>query len=245
MSTAAPITLRAISSMATQRLLAALAGPPVLPPSLQLQVESVGGVDAERRVREGEVFDLVFLSEQALERLEAAGALQPARRVDLVRSGVAVAVRAGAPAPALNDADAVRAAVAAAPSVGISTGPSGVALRALFSAWGLDERLLQTLVEAPPGVPVGRLVAQGQVALGFQQLSELMHLEGLQVLGPLPPAIQIETVFSGAVGRGSTQAAAAALALQHLAGPAAHAIMLREGMVPASAHAPAALSSPP
>src|SRR5690606_37393516 len=103
------------------------------------------------------------------------------------------AVRAGAPRPDIGTGDALRAAVLAAPSIGYSTGPSGVALQALFARWGIADEVKQRTVQAPPGVPVGTLIARGEVALGFQQRSELIHVEGIDILGPLPADIAIDT----------------------------------------------------
>ena len=88
----------------------------------------------------------------------------------------------------------------------MSTGPSGVALAKLFERWGIADQIAPRMVQAPPGVPVGSLVAKGEVALGFQQLSELLHVQGIQIVGPLPPAIQIITTFSAGVGLHSQQA---------------------------------------
>jgi len=195
-----------------------------------VSIESVGGVDAARRVEAGEAFDVVFLAANAIDKLIFASRVLPGSRVDLVRSGVAVAVRTGAPQPDIATEEAVRAAVLAARSVSYSTGPSGVALAKLFERWGIAEEIKGRLVTAPPGVPVGTLVARGEVELGFQQLSELMHLEGVTVLGPLPPAIQIITTFSAGVCSATRQADAVRAMLDDMNTPEAAVIKRRHGM---------------
>lgn len=219
--------------MATRQLLAELADRWAAAGHGVVQMTSVGGVDAARRVQADEAFDLVILAADAIDLLAAAGKTRPGSRVDLVHSGVAVAVPAGAPLPDLSSEAAVRAAVLAAPSLSCSTGPSGVALAQLFERWGLSEVLQDRLVTPPPGVPVGSLVAAGTVALGFQQLSELIHVAGLQVAGPLPPAIQIHTTFSGAVCRAAHEPEAAAAFLRFLADPQNADAKHRQGMAPA------------
>ncbi|TSE24672.1 Aconitate isomerase [Tepidimonas sediminis] len=225
--------LRGLSSMATRRVLAELVrawhdagGAPVA-------IESVGGVEAERRVAAGEPCDVVILAADAIERLLQGGHVLAGSRVDLVRSPVAVAVPAGAPRPALGSAAAVRAAVLAARRLGVSTGPSGRALQALFEQWGLGAHVRERLVVPPPGVPVARLLAAGEIDLGFQQLSELIHEPGVQVVGTLPPEIAIVTTFSSAIGAGSARAAAARALLAFMAAPAADEAKRREGMEPA------------
>ena len=157
----------------------------------------------------------------------------PGSRVDLVRSGVAVAVRAGAPRPDLSTEAAVKAAVSAARTVGYSTGPSGVALARLFERWGIAEQIQSRIVTPPPGVPVGSLVAQGKVALGFQQRSELINLEGITVVGDLPTEIQIITTFTAGICTGSLQADAARAMLAYMASPEATEAKRRQGMAPA------------
>lgn len=226
------MALSVISSMATRLLLADLVEACAQRVGLAVQVESVGGVDAAKRVQAGEAFDVVVLAAKAIDELIAAGRITGAR-TDLVQSGVAVAVRQGAPVPDLSSEDAVKAAVLAAPSLSYSTGPSGVALARLFERWGIAQQIAPRMVQAPPGVPVGTLVARGEAALGFQQLSELMHLDGITVVGPLPPAIQINTTFSAGVATTCRDAAAAQRFIDFLASPEAAAAKRRHGMEPA------------
>ncbi len=215
-----------ISSMATRALLAELSAAYERP----VAIESVGGVDAARRVQAGEAFDVVVLASDAIDKLLAAGHVLAGSKVDLVHSGVAVAVKADTVRPDISSEDAVRRAVLAAPTLGYSTGPSGVQLAKLFERWGIAQTIAPRIVTAPPGVPVGALVARGEVALGFQQLSELMNLQGIDVLGPLPPAIQITTTFSAGVCAASTQPEAAHAFLAFLASPDTTQTKQRHGM---------------
>lgn len=225
--------IRGISSLATRQVLAELGAAYEHRSGCAVAIEPVGGVDAARRVQAGEPFDVVFLASDAIDKLVVAGRVVAGTKVDLVRSPVAVAVRAGAPRPGIGSEDALRRAVLAAPGVGYSTGPSGVALTRLFERWGITAELQGRLVQAPPGVPVGALVARGEVALGFQQLSELMHLEGIDVVGPLPETIQIVTTFSAGLCTGSPQGEAVRRMLDFMASPDAAEAKRRHGMEPA------------
>lgn len=225
--------LRGISSMATRELLADLLGVFQSRTGYAVSMESMGGLDVARRVTAGEAFDLVVLASDAIDKLIASGHLNVGSRVDLVHSGVAVAVRAGAHRPDISNADAVRSAILAARTISYSTGPSGVALARLFVQWGIADRIKDRIVQAPVGVPVGTLVAGGEVELGFQQLSELIHVEGIAVLGPLPPEIQITTTFSGAVCAASHQPDAVRALLDFLSSTEADAAKQRQGMVSA------------
>jgi len=227
MGTASRLT--GISSMATRRVLAELTALWHARGGMAVMIESVGGVEAARRVEAGkEHFDVVFLAADAIKQLIACGRVLAESRVDLMRSPTAVAVPAGAPKPEIGSEDALRAAVSAASGVGVSTGPSGRALRALFARWGIAPRI----VEAPPGIPVGTLLAEGKAALGFQQLSELIHESGIEIVGELPASIAIDTVFSAGVVSGSPHAGSARQLLELMASPEADAAKRRQGMQP-------------
>lgn len=228
--------LSGISSMATRQVLVELALVFERASGRAVSFESVGGVDAAQRVAAGEVFDLVVLASDAIDKLIRVSHLQSASRVDWVSSGVYVAVRQGAPWPDLSSADAVKQAVLQAPTVGYSTGPSGVALLKQFDSWGITEPLRGRLLQARPGVPVASMVASGEVALGFQQLSELLNVEGIDIVGPLPDAIQITTTFSAgfpaSLSSDPTRLAAVQAFLDFIGSPEADAVKRRHGMSP-------------
>jgi len=219
--------------MATRLLLGELAQAYAQRSGVALQIESVGGVDAAKRVMAGEAFDIVVLASDAIDRLIAAGKAVAGSRVDLVHSGVAVAVKAGAPVPDIADEEALRQAVLAARNISYSTGPSGVALAQLFERWGLAKQLRERIVTPPPGVPVGSLVASGAVELGLQQLSELLHVQGITLVGPLPAAIQITTTFSAAICSNCQQLSAAKAAIGFMASGETADAKRRQGMDPA------------
>jgi molybdate transport system substrate-binding protein len=195
-------------------------------------IESVGGVDAAKRVQAGEAFDLVVLAADAIDKLVASGHVLAGSRADLVRSRVAIAVRAGAARPDIGSEAALKDAVLAARTLGYSTGPSGTALLQLFERWGIADELRSRIVQARPGVPVGQLVADGAVELGFQQYSEMMSQPGIAVLGTMPPGCEIVTTFSGGVCAGSAQIEAAHALLAFMQSPAAADAKRRHGMEP-------------
>ncbi len=231
------LTISGISSMATRQVLAELAAAFEQASGHRVAIQSVGGVDAAQRVQAGEVFDVVLLAADAINKLMAGGHVQPGSRVDVVKSPVAVAVKAGAAQPDISTEAALKASVLAARSISFSTGPSGVYLTQLFERWGIATTVAPRMVQAPPGVPVGTLVARGDVELGFQQLSELMNLPGVQVLGLLPGANAFITTFSAALGQGlqpgSAQYQAVNAMLEFFNSPLAAETKRRHGMEPA------------
>lgn len=228
-----PSRITGISSMATRALLAELSQAYEQRSGTAVSIESVGGVDAAKRVQDGEAFDVVVLAADAVAKLVDAGRVLAGSVVDLVHSGVSVAVKAGAPQPDLANEDSVKAAVLAAKSIGYSTGPSGTALLKLFERWGLLPQLEGRLVQARAGVPVGALVANGVVELGFQQRSELIHMQGITLVGDLPTAIRIDTIFSAGICTACAQPEAARALLAFMASPDTADAKRRQGMEPA------------
>jgi molybdate transport system substrate-binding protein len=224
------ISIKGISSMATRQLLVELVASYREVVLCDIDIEAVGGVDAAKRVRAGEPFDVVVLSSEAIDQLIATGHIDPASKVNLVNSGVAVAVKAGAIVPDISSEAALKAAVLTAKTISYSTGPSGVAVAKLFERWGIAEQLASRIVQAPPGVPVGSLLASGEAELGFQQLSEFIHEDGISIAGPLPPEIQITTTFSAGICTASKQAAAVRDLLVFMTSPDAIPAKLRQGM---------------
>jgi molybdate transport system substrate-binding protein len=209
-----PLTI--ISSMATREVLAELAAQYQRTTGQVVQAAAAGGVDVAKRVQQGEVFDVVVLAGDAIDKLIAAGKLLADSRNGVVKSGVAIAVKAGAPRPAVANEEAVKQAVSKAKTLSYSTGPSGVYLEKLFAKWGILEAIKPRIVVPPPGTPVAKLIATGEVELGFQQLSEMKTYPGIEVLGPLPAEIQTITSFVGAVCSNSQQPTAARALLTYL-----------------------------
>lgn len=222
--------LKLISSMATREVLAELASQYQQATSQPISTEAGGGVDVAKRVRAGEAVDVVVLASDVIDKLIAEGRLLAGSRVDVVKSGVAVAVRAGAARPDISSEESLRRAVLAARSLSCSTGPSGSYLEKMFERWGVLEQIRSRIVVPPPGIPVGSLVADGSVELGFQQLSELMRLAGVMVLGPLPPEIQTITTFAGGVCATCSRPDAARALLAYMSSPATAPIKQQHGM---------------
>lgn len=224
------VPIAGISSMATRQVLAELAGAYGRATHREVWIESMGGVEAAKRVQEGGYFDVVVLAEDAIQQLAAGGHVAPASIRAVARSGMAVAVRAGAGRPDIASEAALRAAMQAARRIGYSTGPSGTALMKLIERWGLAEALRERLMQARPGVPVAQLLTSGEVDLGFQQLSELIHHESVEVLGPMPPGLEIVTTFAGAVCTRSVQPKDAEALLAFLSAPHTAAAKQRYGL---------------
>ena len=220
-----------ISSMATRQILTALSKRFETRTGHTVTIQAMGGVDAARLVRDGQGTDIVILASDVMSKLEAEGFIVAGSIKGVARSGMAIAVRSGTPHPDISSAEGVRKAIAAATHVGYSTGPSGDHLLRLCDGWSLSDG--GRMVKAPPGVPVASLVAQGQADLGFQQLSELLHVPGIEIVGPLPPEIQSVTIFSAGVASASKQQEGARALIAFFAADDGADVKREQGMDPA------------
>ena len=186
-----------------------------------------------KRISGGEVVDVVLIAAPNIDKLIAEGKLVAGSRADVAKSGIGVAVRAGSPAPDISSREAVKNAVLAAKSVAYSSGPSGFYLADLFKKMGIADQIKDKVKQTPSGMQVGEVVARGEADLGFQQVSELLHLKGIQYLGPLPADIQHVTVFSAGLHISAPSPDPAKALVRYLTAPEAAASIKQGGMEPA------------
>jgi molybdate transport system substrate-binding protein len=198
----------------------------------QVTTSFTGTVDVKKRIAAGEAFDLLIMASTDIDAFIAAGVLAPGSRADLASSGVAL--RSGAAKPDIGSVDALKAALLAARTVGYSTGPSGDYVLGLFERLGIADAIKPKLRLAATGTFVGSLIANGEAELGFQQMSELTHYAGIDLVGPLPAEIQKTTIFSRGISAKAKTPAAAHEFAGWLTAPAAAAVYRRRGLQPAS-----------
>jgi molybdate transport system substrate-binding protein len=189
-----------------------------------------GTVDIVRRVAGGEVADIVIIPSARIDDFVKQGKL--VSRIDLARSGVGVAVRAGAPRPDISSAAALRNTLLAAKSIVLSSGPSSVYLPTLFQKMGIADQLRPKIIQIGPGLPVGETIARGEGEIGFTQMSELMSVKGVDYLGPLPADVQFVTVFSAGLHAAAPAPDAARALLNFLTAPEAAPVLKTHGMEP-------------
>jgi molybdate transport system substrate-binding protein len=198
--------------------------------SHKLSTAWVASVEMMQRLKGGEQVDLVILSAASLDELKKAGIV--AERFDIAKSGVGVAVKTGAPKPDISSGEAVKRAVLAAKGIAYSKGPSGIYLIKLFERWGISERI-KSKVRQVQGEPAGASAARGEVELAFQQVSELLPVPGIELVGPLPPDIQEITTFSAGLHAKAKEPKAARALVDFFKAPAAAPVIRKKGMEPA------------
>jgi len=192
-----------------------------------------GTVDIVKRISAGERYDLIIAAKSAIDDFIQSGRIENGSRVDIASTGIGIAVRRGAQRPDIRSAEALKRALLAAKAVGYSTGPSGVYLAALFERMGIAAEMKVKSRQIPPGATVGPLVASGDVEIGFQQISELLHVDGVDFVGPLPAEIQHITVISCGIPAGAKEPDAARVLVRFLAAPGARDAIERAGLQPA------------
>ncbi len=192
----------------------------------------VPGVDLLKRVKDGEVSDLVIMQSSDIDELINCGRIAADSKVDLARSGVGVAVRAGAPRPDISSAAALKRALLAAKAIAFSTGPSGVYILQLFERLGIAAEL-KAKSRQVKGEPSGAVVARGDAEIAFQQVSELLPVPGIDFIGPLPDEIQRVTIFCAGMQKSAREPAAARAWVDCIRSPAAAGAIRKSGMEPA------------
>jgi molybdate transport system substrate-binding protein len=192
-----------------------------------------GGVnEIAKRVADGEVADIVILPAAQIDDLIRRGKLAPETRVDVAKSGIGVAIPLGAPKIDAASSDGIRKALIAAKSIAYSSGPSGVHMADLIAKWGIAGQLKAKIRISPPNTPVGVMIERGEAEIGFQQVSELIRIKGINYLGPLPDDINEITVFSAAVHRNAAAPDAAKALVKYLSAPEAAPTIRKTGMDP-------------
>jgi molybdate transport system substrate-binding protein len=191
-----------------------------------------GTVDVMKRIGGGETVDLVLVAKSSLEELIKLGKIVPESRADIAKSGVGIAVRTGAPKPDIASGEAVKQALLAATSIAYSSGPSGVYVAGLVQRMGIADQIRSKMKQIPPGESVGELVARGDAEIGLHQVSELLPVKGIDIVGPLPPDIQQITVFSAGLHVGAREPDAARALVSFITAPGAAPVIRKHGMDP-------------
>ena len=182
------------------------------------------------RLKRGEAADVVIVNAELLDDLIKAGSVLAGSRVDLARSSIAMAVRAGAPKPDISSVAALTRTLLGAKSVAYSASVSGDYLRnELFPRLGVYEELKTTGMRIERE-RVGAVVARGDAEIGFQQISELLPIAGIEIVGPLPPEVQRVTVFAAGVAANSKHPDMARALIRFLASAEAAAVVVKSGL---------------
>lgn len=191
-----------------------------------------GTLDAKKRIAGGEAFDLLIMSSPDIDAFMTLGTLVRGSRVDLAKSGVGVGVKAGAPKPDIATTEAFKQTLLAAKSIGYSTGPSGVYVMDLLERLGITDQVKPKLKQTPTGVFVGTVVANGEVEIGIQQVSEMSTYPGVDYVGALPADIQKMTIFSSGIATKGQQPDAARALIKFITAPDAAKAFKKRGMEP-------------
>src|ERR1700730_2099582 len=184
------------------------------------------------RLERGEPADVLIMVGYALGDLIKQGKVNADSRVDLVKSPIGIAVKAGAPKPDISSTESIKRALLAAKTIAYSDSASGVYVSTeMFKKLGIADAM-KDKARKIPATPVGEIVAHGEAEIGFQQISELKPISGIDIVGPLPDALQKVTVFSAGVASVSKEPEAAKALIKFLASPAARETIVNSGLEP-------------
>jgi molybdate transport system substrate-binding protein len=189
------------------------------------------------RLERGEPADVLIMVGYALDDLTNKGKVIADSRVDLVKSPIGVAVKSGAPKPDISSAETLKRALQAAKTIAYSDSASGVYVSTeMFAKLGIADEM-KDKVRKIPATPVGEIVAHGEAEIGFQQISELRPVSGIDIVGPLPDELQKITVFSAGIASVSKETEAGKALIKYLTSPAARPTIVNSGMEPIAASA--------
>lgn len=197
-----------------------------------LKVSSDLGPNIVKRIDAGEKFDLIIVGPTQIDELIKAGRLMAATRTGIVRSGIGVEVRAGAPKPDISSVDAFKTALLNARSIGyLKEGASGVYIAGMLERLGIADAI-KAKVTRPETDIVSQLVAEGEIELGMVVSTQILTTKGVELVGPLPPELQFFITFVGAISSDSPAPEAAKSLVEFLKGPTALPVIKAQGMEP-------------
>jgi molybdate transport system substrate-binding protein len=224
--------LRLLSTLAVMGAMRDLARTYEIDTGQAIEADFSPSVALLQRLRDGEAADIAILTAQGIDDLTREGLIRPGSRTDVALSHIGVAVKAGAPKPDIGSVAALRSALLGARAVAYSRiGASGIYFAALIRQLGIEDAVNARAVVVPSGFTAERLVS-GEADLAVQQVSELMVVPGIEVVGPLPPEVQTVATFSAGLLATSAQPEDAAALLRFLASPSAAAALRRSGLRP-------------
>jgi molybdate transport system substrate-binding protein len=190
------------------------------------------------RLARGEAADVVILDGGAADELGRRELVRADSKIEFARSLIGMVVRAGAEKPDIGSVETLRSTLLAVKSIAYSDSGSGTYLATtLFPKLGIAEQIAgkSRKVRGPPsGEPVAAVVARGEAEVGFQQVSELMHVAGVSFVGPLPTEVQPGFSFAGALTRNAQQPEAAVALIRFLASAEAAPVISKAGLMPLS-----------
>jgi molybdate transport system substrate-binding protein len=198
----------------------------------KVAIEFTGTANIKKRIAAGETYDLVIVGAPKIDAFTQQGKIASGTRTDLMKSGVGVAVRSGASKPDIGSSEALKKTLLAAKSIGYSSGPSGDHMVNLVERMGIADQVKPKMKQVPSGSRISTMIESGEAEIGFQQISELIHENGIDYIGPLPSEVQKITVYAAGLHTGAREPEAAKALVKALAAPDAATLIKAHGMEP-------------